>query len=429
VRKAERGVLVGIVVAVALALRVGFVATATVQNPLRADAGHYAQYAKNLCEHGTYSLATGDSPAPDSFRSPGYPLLLALCRCLGGESGWQALAIALQVALGTLTVLLVYRLARQVLAFGPALFASVLCALSPHLVVSSAFVLTECATAFFVTLGLWLWLGAGVSRRRQLAGAACLGFAVACNEALVVLPVAVAWASLRAHGRAAFAALAVALLPLAAWTVRNQVQPLAKTGGERAVASISHGSYPGMVFRDPRYYGFPYREDPAQPEFAASWTNLARVLGERAAAEPVRYAVWYVLEKPVWLWSWPFVQGRDVIVYDVANSPYERQPVMQGTHALMRWLHAPLMLVAAAATVVALWRRRQLAWQTQAFAAVAVAATLAYVPVIPDPRYLQPVRPVVFVLAAAGVAAVVAFVGQRLRARSEPPAAPAPADT
>lgn len=420
--------LVGIVVAVALALRIAFAATATVQNPLRADAGQYAQYAKNLCEHGVYSLATGDAPAPDSFRSPGYALLLAVCRGLGGESGWQTLAIALQIALGTMTVLLVFRLARQLLPFGPALFAAVLCALSPHLVVSSAYVLTECATAFFVTLGLWLWLGADASSRRRFAGAACLGFAVVCNEALVLLPIAVAWSSFRAHGRSALAALVLALLPFAAWTLRNQVQPLAKTGGERVVASISHGSYPGMVFRDPRFFGFPYREDPAQPEFGASWANLTRVLGERAAAAPVRYAAWYLLEKPVWLWSWPLVQCSDVLVYEVANSPYERQPAMQATHALMYWLHAPLMLVAAATVAVALWRRRRVAWQLHALAAVAAAATLAYVPVIPDPRYLQPVRPIVFALAAAGSAAAVAFAGQRLRTRAAVPPAPASAD-
>lgn len=78
VRNAERGVLVGIVVAVGLALRLGFVLEAVVQHPLRADAGQYALYAKNLCEHGVFSLATTSPPAPDSFRSPGYPAVLAV---------------------------------------------------------------------------------------------------------------------------------------------------------------------------------------------------------------------------------------------------------------------------------------------------------------------------------------------------------------
>lgn len=421
--------LVGIVVAVALALRWGFVAVGTVHQPLRADAGQYAQYAANLTTHGVYSLATDVPPAPDSFRSPGYPFVLAACRLLGGADGWMAFAIALQVALGTATVLLVYRLARQRLGFAPSLLAAGATALSPHLVASSAYVLTECVTTFVVTCGLWLVLGAQ-RPLRLLAGALCLGAAVLCNETLVVLPLAVAFAAWRTGWRRALAVAVVALLPLAAWTARNASQPLARTGGARVTASISHGSYPGMVFRDPRWFGFPYREDPAQPAFGDSWGELGRVLGERVAAAPGRYAVWYLLQKPVWLWSWPLVQGQDVYVYEVANAPYDRQPVMGLTHTLMRLLHAPLMAVAAATLVVVLLRRRRLPWQHVALAATAAGATLAYLPVIPDPRYLQPVRPVLFVLAAAGLAAVANRVATRLggRAPDQAPAAAVPPD-
>lgn len=403
--KAERGVLVGIVVVVALLLRVAFVTTAKVQNPLRADAGQYAQYARNLCEHGVHSLATTTPPPPDSFRPPGYPLLLALCRWVGGESGWHALAVAVQVALGSLTVLLAYRLARQFVGFGPALLAAALTALSPHLVVSSAYVLTECVTAFLVALAFRLLLGARSEVRRLLAAAA-FGAVVLCNETLVVLPLAVAWVLQRHGRRQALGWLAVALLPFLGWAVRNQLQPLALRGGERATASISHGSYPGMVFRDPRWFGFPYREDPAQPAFGSSWAGLVDVLGPRIAERPLRYASWYLLEKPVWLWGWSMVQGRDVLIYDVADSPYERQPVMRTTHAAMRWLHAPVMLLSFATACVVLWRRRQVEVGRVTLAAAVAVATLAYVPVIPDPRYLQPVRPLVFVLAGVGVSAV-----------------------
>jgi hypothetical protein len=102
------------------------------------------------------------------------------------------------------------------------------------------------------------------------------------------------------------------------------------------------------------------------------------------------------------------VQGRDVLIYDVADSPYERQPVVQATHAAMRWLHLPVMLLAAATAVgvLARWQRADVG--RRAVAAAVVATTLAYVLVIPDPRYLQPVRPLVFVLAAVGMAAALA---------------------
>ncbi|MCA8967983.1 MAG: hypothetical protein KDC48_24090, partial [Planctomycetes bacterium] len=190
---------------------------------------------------------------------------------------------------------------------------------------------TECLTAFVVTAALWA-LGGAERAPRLLAGSLLLGVAPLCNETLVFLPLVVAAALWRTDRRRAFTVLAAALLPFAVWTARNQVTPLAIKGSARAVASISHGSYPGMVWQDPRYFGFPYREDPAQPQMAASWHDLFAVLGPRVAAEPLRYAKWYLLDKPVWLWSWPLVQGRDVYVYPVGNSPYERQPVMAASH-------------------------------------------------------------------------------------------------
>jgi 4-amino-4-deoxy-L-arabinose transferase-like glycosyltransferase len=419
VRTAERGVLVGVVVVVAALLRIGFVATAKVQSPLRADAGQYAQYARNLCEHGTFSLSTAVPPVPDSFRSPGYPLLLAACRWLG-VGGWQLLAIGLQVALGTLTVLLTYRLARQVLGFRPALLASALCALSPHLVVSAAYVLTECATTFFVMAAFWLAAGAR-SRSRLVAAALCCGFAVLCNETLVFLPLAIAWPLARAHRRWAVSFGLVALLPFACWIVRNRLEPLGLTGSERATASISHGSYPGMVFGDAHSFGYPYREDPEQPAFGSSWSALAEVLGRRVAADPWRYLSWYACEKPVWLWGWRLVQGKDVLVYEVVDSPYETQLMMQGTHVLMHVLHAPVMLLAVfGALCAAWWQRRTAAWPLRALGLTAIAATLAYLPVIPDPRYLQPFRPLLFVLAAAGATLVVTWWRRPARQATDP---------
>lgn len=427
-RPAERAVLVSIVVIVAAALRVGFVTTAHVQAPLRVDAGQYAQYAVNLVEHGTYSLSEQTPPPPDSFRSPGYPLLLALCRLVGGEGGWYALARWLQIVLSTATVLFTYKLARVFLPFSAALVAAALAALSPHLVVAPAFILTECLSSFVVTLGLWL-LARSERRRATVAAALVLGCAALCNETLVVLPVVCAFAIWLRDRRRALLALAIALVPFAGWQLRNKTTELHLSGSARATASISHGSYPGMVFEDPRYFGFPYREDPAQPEFGASWSKLFDVLGERVAERPWRYVSWYALEKPVWLWSWPLVQGSDVYVYPVGNSPYERQPVMAATHAVMRWLHVPVMLLAAAGALLAIVRgRRNAHWAAHAAGLVALFGTLAYLPVIPDPRYLQPFRPVLFTLCAASVPLLLAWLRRDRSAeaeRSEPAAASA----
>ncbi|MFY9342788.1 MAG: glycosyltransferase family 39 protein, partial [Planctomycetota bacterium] len=421
-REGERGVLVGIVVAVGFACRAGF--TWAAPAPVIADAAEYAQYAKNLAAHGVFSLASTVPPAPDSFRSPGYPAVLAACRWLGGEGGWQTLALGLQVLLGTLTVLLTYRLVRGFAGFAPALFAAALCALSPHLVVSTSYVLTECVATFAVVASAWLVLGATL-RRRLLGGALAAGAAVLCNETLVFVPVVLGvwlWRRSRAH---AVSFTLLALLPLCLWTVRNQVQPLARHGSERVTASISHGSYPGMVHCDPRLCGYPYREDPEQPAFGASWSALGSVLAERVAADPWRYAVWYACQKPVWLWSWPLVQGRDVHVYEVSNSPYDRQATMVALHGAMKFAHLPVMLLALGGALLGVLRRNA-AGPVRALGWLALLGTLAYLPVIPDPRYLQPIRPLLFALAAAAVAGAPAWLLARLRPRPAMDAAAQP---
>ena len=413
--------MVGIVVVVALVLRWGFVATGEVVSPLRVDAGQYAQYAHNLVEHGTYSLATSVPPPPDSYRSPGYPFVLALCRLVASD-GWHSLVLALQVALGTATVWLTYGLARRWLSFPAAAVAAAACALSPHLVASCTYVLTECTTTFALVAGLTL-VASAPSRWRLAASGACLGFTALCNETFVFVPIVIAWPLARAHGlrRAALCA-AIALLPWACWSIRNGTQDLARRGSERVTASVSHGTYPGMVFRDPRLRGFPYREDPEQPAFGASWHDIGRVLGPRFAERPWRHVAWYLFEKPVWLWGWKIVQGTDVLVYEVANNPYDSQPIAIATHRVMRWLHAPMMFFAAVAMAVFAWNpRRRHSWIAQAAAFVVATATAAHLLVIPDPRYLQPVRPVLFVLAAAGATAAFERIRDRraIGARSE----------
>ena len=201
-------------VAIAAVLRVAFAWCAQVQTPLAADAGQYAQYASNLCEHATFSLAKESPPPPDSFRSPGYPLFLAACRWLAGAAQWQRLAIALQVALSVLTVLAAYRVVRACSGFGAALGAAVLVALSPHLVVAGSFLLTECLTSAVLTIGFWL-VASVRSRVRLAAAAAAFGAAVLCNEALLPVPVVVGivwWQRDRAR---ALGFVLLALLPFA----------------------------------------------------------------------------------------------------------------------------------------------------------------------------------------------------------------------
>ncbi|MFM1870877.1 MAG: hypothetical protein RL398_299 [Planctomycetota bacterium] len=413
-KRGERIVLIGIVVGIAVALRAAFVLVAQVPDPLRADAGEYAQYAKNLVDFGVFASLPGNPPEPDSFRSPGYPVFLASCRLLAGGDGWLSLALWLQVALGAATVGLTYRLARTMVPFWPAALAAVLAAASPHLAVSSGYVLTECLTTFLLTLALErLSRAPGQAVGAHLVAGLAFGAVALTNEALALLPIAFALPLWRSRGWRPAVALAVAaIVPLSAWNVRNRITPLARTGGERVTASISHGSYPGMVYADPRYFGFPYREDPEQPQFGRDWHSLGVLLARRVEAEPARYLRWYLIDKPLWLWSWNTVQGDGHLVYPARNDPFTHHAVVGAVRWSMHWLHVPLMLLAAVAALRAGAGRGAPPAATMLGRAV-VFGTLLYLPVIPDPRYLQPLRPALFVLAAYGAWRLVRWLALR----------------
>lgn len=406
-KRAERLVLLGIVVAVGLLLRCWFVGTSKVEGPLRADAGQYAQYAQNLVEYGTFSLATDAPPRPDSFRSPGYPAFLAACRLVAGES-WYSLARWLQAVLSALLVPLAFALARPVVPFWGALAAALLTALSPHLIVASGYVLTE--TLFAVAFGSALLLLLAARRAQRCgkwfaAAGLALGLAALVNEAAAPLVVLFGLAVFRTDGRHRGLCFVLAgLVPLGAWQGRNATQDLARTGGERAVATLSHGSYPDLFFATERNRNFPYREDPEQPEFGSSWSRFAEVMRQRVGAEPLRYLRWYVLDKPRWLWRWDIAQGAGgVQVYPVHHNVVDDQPVVAGAATLLRWLHWPLCLLCLGGGVWSLRRRSALA-PLRPLAIALLWFTCLYTLFLPDPRYLVPLRPLQMVLAAAAVA-------------------------
>ena len=73
----------------ALHVRIQYVNKTLIDAPIRADARQYVIYGYNLANHGTFSKEfPSDNPCPDSFRSPGYPLLIALALILGGDQGF-----------------------------------------------------------------------------------------------------------------------------------------------------------------------------------------------------------------------------------------------------------------------------------------------------------------------------------------------------
>ena len=149
----------------------------------------------------------------------------------------------------------------------------------------------------------------------------------------------------------------------AVWMMRNaKLPPEAPRGSDRAIVTMSHGAYPGFVHKDPKHKYYPYRDDPMQPAFGASFQNFRAILWQRFKQRPLRYIRWYLLEKPYYLWSWDNLQSQrlgyqhpgrgDIYVYPVESSLYMRSIPANLTRLVMKALHPILLILALVGIVI-----------------------------------------------------------------------------
>lgn len=409
----EALVVLGILTLIGLGLRLAQVHLTYVHQPVRADAREFVLYAKNLTQHGVFSRAESDDPAPDSFRSPGYPFLLAGAM-LVSSGGWYYVMLYLQAVLGAAMVPLTFLLGRRFLPAPFALAAAGLTALSPHLVTATDYLLTETLYGFLLLLGIYLFV-----RRLSIAAGIVFGLAALVNEtALLLVPLlGAAWLLGRTGGlRHVLVAVAVfAILP-AAWLVRGRLT-VPEGGESRAIMALSHGAYPGFVYRSEEKKYYAYEEDPEQPRFSRSLSDFLEILFRRISERPGRYAAWYLLEKPWNQWRFGLLQGHgEIYVYPSRESPYQRNPVVDLTRRIMKWLHpvAVLLALLAVPLLVVLGRRGRIGAE-EALPLRLCLFSLAYYTLlgmvfVPWPRYVVPLKPELFLAAAFSAATIAARI-------------------
>src|ERR1700754_3943715 len=307
----------------ALVLRIYFVTHAQVlqavdRDAIRGDASQYYHYAWNIVHRGVFSSALpgADMAAPDSFRDPGYPALLALAMNLTSSfDAFYAVVLMVQAALGAFTVSLLTLAARHWLPTRLLAVAAVLMAVWPHSVSIPAYLLTETVTGFLCAAALfaldvasrrgkvWAWATAG----------AILSLAGMTNA--VLLPVAVVlaaglWLRRYVDRRAALAlALASLVLPMA-WGIRSTTLPPGASSTSRAVTNFVQGSWPtyhdafqlaGQGDTDGIHHlqWMQAEMDTLQKDPKA---GLAMML-VRISQRPMAHVAWY-LWKPALLWAW-----------------------------------------------------------------------------------------------------------------------------
>lgn len=151
------------------------------------DAREYFQLARNLIEHGAFSMASEAPFSPDFWRVPGYPLFIAgLFALLPREPITPLIAHHL---LSICNPLLLYWITRRRLGTGRAMLLSLAFACEPYRLFYANWLL---ATTLFTTILLACWLFASrlfeVNARSRPIVAAVLG--LLCGLAVLVRPIA-----------------------------------------------------------------------------------------------------------------------------------------------------------------------------------------------------------------------------------------------
>lgn len=331
--------------------------------PYRADAAHYFNYAYNLRHYGTYSwqfdsvAGTNDRPAPDAEVTPGYPLFLSAFTSTPPSADIFRRVELCQAFMGSVAVLLVFLLFRQIASPWQALVITLLAAISPQLVNIAVYMLSENLFILLLVAALYVFSRAIRDGRwfvpLMLAAGVMFGLAALTRPVLeYFLPCLMVMIYLAYARRPALKAAGMLVLGFslvwAPWMVRNYIT-LGKIGDSRVMrATIHQGSYPDLMYKgNPDSRGYPYRFDPDYQRDSKDLGSVLKAVGEQWRDHPLTELKWYLIGKPVLLWSWKMVSGPgDIFIYAAIISPYLTNPLFASLHVVMYGLHGLLVILA-----------------------------------------------------------------------------------
>jgi hypothetical protein len=208
--------------------------------------------------------------------------------------------------------------------------------------------------------------------------------------------------------------LALFLIFPTGWTIRNRSEAVSAGAGgsSRALHTLAHGTYPGFIYKDPRWKYFPYRDDPQIAEYTSSLGNFTRIFWQRFKERPLRHVVWYTFEKPYYIWSWNILQGMgDVYIYPIRQSLFTTNSLANTVRVGMKVIH-PFLMAACLGGLLLLLARLKKGNLTSADKEVAILVlvmlyvTLIYTIFACWPRYSVPFRPVFYLVASWSIASL-----------------------
>lgn len=433
------------VVVFALFLRWYYLATAIVSDPVRGDAVQYYNYAWNLLNRHIFSMAPPGTEVvtPDSYRDPGYPLLMAAWMITDDLDRWYAGVLLTQAVLGALVAGMTVLLARLWLPLGWSVVAGILIAIWPHNITISEYLLSESLYGFLAMLALLAYAWALTRHGLVVAAFAgiCFGLAILVNPVLLPVPallfLVAYWRGDTPKRLLLTFALCAAVLPVA-WNVRNALLPsTTKSSGDRALQNLVQGSWPSYhsAWRESVGYEPHLPQDlplaDRETRKAAGLEKLTLIRQEerammqspaegmallvtRFSGAPIYYALWYLLEKPALLWGWNIQIGQEFYINPTRYSPLETVPALRALVSLCRGLNPVIGIGALLVGILAILRGRR---TTNALAMVglgnnvlnAVAWLLVFVTLLhmvlqAEPRYSIPYRPFEIVLGVTALA-------------------------
>jgi 4-amino-4-deoxy-L-arabinose transferase-like glycosyltransferase len=398
-------------IAAAFAIRLAYV-DATPGMTLRDDGLDYDGHAVSIALTGRFSdtLAYGRATA---FRPPAFPYLLGEVYKVAGVARADAarrvvVARRAQVVIGTVLVAAVGLLAAQLFGGAVALAALALAAVYVPLVTMSGSVMSEPLFVVFMLAGL----SAAIAHRRSphrlrwalLAGLfAGLAILTRANALILLLPLGLAvWDRRPRWSARALAApvalVAVAVLAIVPWTLRNERVLHHFVPVSTQLGSALAGTYNDEARTDPEHPAS-WRSLRGVPSYAdifakVSETNEA-VLEQRLRHRAERYALdhpTYVAVVAFWTTVRAFeLDGRSWWRHTAATVSI--RPAWADRGVWCFWLFA-VLAVAGAFTAAA----RRAPWFVWAFPALMYLSVVFLV--IETPRYRTPLDPFIVLLAA-----------------------------
>ncbi len=432
-------IILAVILLVAFDLRIQSVNHTIVDNPIRGDAIEYLLYGYNLRYFGTYSKSdtlftkTEMPPAPDAMRAPIYGVFISFFLSNPPtQSDISRLTLA-QATLSTFAVLIVFLIARKMLPVTYALAAAGLTAISPHLVTSNIYILSESVLSFVLVLAIYaatkirsnnkfpiLFLTGTLLATAALTHPMMLYFIV--PSTVFVLSY---WGWKIGRRKIVLILLGFCLV-YGTWTTRNLVSIGA--GGDSHLMRIvlRTGIYPNLTYQDrPETFPYPYHHD---PDFRETSKDLPSVLTELARSfreSPMKQLRWYLIGKPTLLYSWDeieaysFNQHGDVFTYPVISTPYNYLPQFRLTHWFMRTTHwAWVILMVVGAVIVWLPRKRLGLSEDTIFIARLISLLLLYhtavmIAGVSIPRHGLAMRPFLYIMSLLPVALAIQHIIMR----------------